>query len=184
MFIITGPSTLYPEMIDKAEPFTRLFERFDLEPFDLEGTKELIEKPLKAERISLQVSDKVVEKIHAITEGHPYFITLVMRDLINKKQDGNLDSEEFSKSYPDLIDHFARVKFDNDLSKATDSEKEILFKMAKTQKTEITLKNIGSPSAKFLERLVKKDLVIKIARGKYCLYNPLFKAYLKKKVEN
>ena len=38
-------------MRDQAEPFTRLFDRFDLMPFDIDGTRQLIEKPLQIERI-------------------------------------------------------------------------------------------------------------------------------------
>ena len=182
MFVITGPATLYPEMRDKAEPFTRLFERFDLEPFDFNGTKELIEKPLAVEKIKLKISDDVVKKIHEITGGHPYFITLVLRDLLNQKQEGKLSVKEFAEIYPDLVDHFARIKFNDDYARATDAEKEVLYKIAASNKQEVAPNDIGGAAAtKFLERLVSKDLVIKIARGKYGVYNPLFKEYLRRK---
>lgn len=182
MFVITGPLTLYPEMRDKAEPFTRLFERFDLEPFDLTGTKELIEKPLQTEKINLEISEEVVQRIHEITGGHPYFITLVMRDLLNQKQEGKLSLKEFTDMYPDLTEHFARIKFNDDFAKATDSEKEVLHKMASSNKQEVAPNDIGGAKiTKFLERLVEKDLVLKVARGKYSIYNPLFKEYLRKK---
>ncbi|MEK6923618.1 MAG: P-loop NTPase fold protein [Candidatus Micrarchaeota archaeon] len=182
MFIITGPVTLYPEMRDKAEPFTRLFERFDLEPFDFDGTKELIEKPLAVEKIKLEVSDEVIRKIHEITAGHPYFITLAVRDLLNQKQEGRLSAKEFIESYPDLVDHFARIKFNDDYARATDAEKEVLRKLAASNKQEVAPNDIGGAAVtKFLERLVSKDLVLKIARGKYAVYNPLFKEYLRRK---
>jgi len=182
MFVITGPVTLYPEMRDKAEPFTRLFERFDLEPFDFEGTKELIEKPLAVEKIKLEISDEVIRKIHEITGGHPYFITLVMRDLLNQKQESRLSEKEFAQLYPDLVDHFARIKFNDDYARATDAEKEVLRKLAASSKQEVAPNDVGgATAAKLLERLVGKDLVLKIARGKYSIYNPLFKEYLRRK---
>jgi len=182
MFIITGPMSIYPEMSDKAEPFTRLFEKFPLESFDLNGTRELIEKPLNAEQIDLTILQEVVKQIHNITEGHPYFVILVMRDLVNKKHDGIISLKEFTQMYPDLTEHFAKVKFDDDFNKATDAEKEVLYKMAKNSKEELNPRESGREgSAKLLERLVKKELVIKIARGKYKLYNKLFKEYLRKK---
>lgn len=182
MFVITGPLTLYPEMHDKAEPFTRLFERFDLEPFDLQGTRQLIEKPLETEKINLKLSGDVIEKIHEITEGHPYFVTLVMRDLLNKKQNGRLSLKEFTGFYPDLTEHFARIKFNGDYARATDAEKEVLMKMAKSAKTEVSPSEIGGRAkSKLLERLTDKELVVKMGRGRYRLYNPLFKGYLRKK---
>ena len=179
-FVITGPSSVYPEMRDKAEPFTRLFEKFTLEPFDLNGTKELIEKPLKAEKISLKISKEVMEHVQQITEGHPYFITLVMRDLLNKKQQGKLTMREFEQLYPNLMHHFAKMKFEDDLSKATDAEKGILFKMASSTKIDLSPTEAGARNQPvLLDRLVKKELVIKESRGKYRLYNKLFKEYLK-----
>lgn len=181
MFVVTGPANLYPEMRDKAEPFTRLFERFELEPFDMGGTRELVEKPLKVEKIPVSVSGEVTEKIHAITEGHPYFVTLVMRDLLNNIQKGDINERRFSELYPDLAAHFAKVKFDDDFAKATDSEKIVLRKMAGLRKEEIPLSEVGGRAqAKFLERLVGKELVIKVARGKYRLYNKLFGEYISK----
>jgi len=88
--IITGPVNIYPEMRDKAEPFTRLFERFKLKPFDLRGTYQLINKPLEVEGIDLKVDDDVVEKIYQITGGHPYFVTLTMRDVLKKVKNGRV----------------------------------------------------------------------------------------------
>lgn len=58
LFIITGPTFIYPEMHELAEPFTRLFEKFELDNFDLVGTKEAITKPLRVDRIPLIVNRK------------------------------------------------------------------------------------------------------------------------------
>ncbi|WP_048198355.1 P-loop NTPase fold protein [Methanocella arvoryzae] len=180
MFIITGPANLYPEMRDKAEPFTRLFERFDLEPFDIEGTRQLIEKPLEAEGIDLTIDDPVVEKIHQITDGHPYFLTVTMRDVLDEMNEGRLTIMEFKGICPALIEHFARLKFHDDLDRASDAEQELLFRMALAQQSEITPSELkGSSVTKLLDRLVKKELVVKVARGRYRLYNPLFREYLK-----
>lgn len=178
-FIITGPASVYPEMRDKAEPFTRLFEKFNLEAFDINGTRELIQKPLAAENMNLTLSNDVIAHIQEITEGHPYFITLVMRDLLNKRQDGRVTLKVFEGAYPDLMHHFAKVKFEDDFNKATDAEKEILRRMAAAQKEELSPSETGAGRTPILlARLVKKELVIKASRGKYGLYNKLFKKYL------
>lgn len=185
MFVITGPVTLYPEIHDKAEPFTRLFERFDLEPFDIQGTTELIEKPIRVEKIGLELSEETIGKIHDMTAGHPYFITLVLRDLLNKRQSGRLSLKEFVEMYPDVIEHFARIKFNDDYARATDAEKDVLHKIAASGKPEVSPNELnGTATTKLLERLVGKDLVLKIARGKYSLYNPLFVEYLNRKAKN
>lgn len=181
LFVITGPLNLYPEMRDRAEPFTRLFDRFDLMPFDSEGTRQLIEKPLKVEGIDLHIDDAVIEKIHKITGGHPYFVTLTMRDVINFVKNGRLELVQFDRFCPMLIEHFARIKFNDDLNRTSDGEKKILRQMASADENEVSPSSLkGRGTTVLLDRLVKKDLVIKVSRGKYQLYTPLFKEYLKR----
>lgn len=181
MFIITGPSNLYPEIRDKAEPFTRLFERFELKPFDIGGTRQLVKLPLEVEGIDMAIDESVIQRIHQITGGHPYFITLIMQDLLYNVQNGRLDSAGFDKLCPGFVGHFARVKFDDDLGRASGAEKRVLFEMAAIDDNEVAPSGLkGRGTTMLLDRLVKKDLVVKVSRGKYQLYNPLFKAYLKK----
>ena len=181
MFIVTGPSSIYPEIRDKAEPFTRLFERFDLGPFDLEGTRQLIEKPLKVEGIDLAIDSAVIERIHEITGGHPYFLTLTMREILYRVNKGRMTLKEFKAICPAVMEQFARIKFKDDLSRASDAEKRLLAQIASVKDPEISPSDFkGSGTSRMLDRLVKKDLIIKTSRGKYRLYNPLFKEYLRK----
>jgi hypothetical protein len=180
MFVITGPANLYPAMRDKAEPFTRLFERFELKAFDVDGTRQLIEKPLRVEGIGLAIDADVIGRIHQITGGHPYFVTLTMRDLLDRFHEGRLTIEEFNRICPELIGHLARIKFDSDFDRASDAEKMLLLQMSDMGHDEISPSELnGSGTTRLLDRLVKKDIVVKISRGKYTLYNPLFKEYLK-----
>jgi hypothetical protein len=180
MFVITGPANLYPEMRNKAEPFTRLFERFELKTFGLDGTRQLIEKPLRAEGIGLTIDADVIRRIHQITGGHPYFVTLIMRDLQDRFHEGRLTMEEFNRICPELLRHLARIKFDSDYDRASDAEKILLLQMSDMGHDEISPSELnGSGTTRLLDRLVKKDIVVKISRGKYTLYNPLFKEYLK-----
>jgi hypothetical protein len=181
MFIITGPSNIYPEIRDKAEPFTRIFERFDLGPFDLEGTRQLIEKPMKVEGIDLAVGDDVIERMHEITGGHPYYINLAMREVLYRVRRGRLTLQNFEAIYPAMMEQFARVRFRDDLARASEAEKRLLIQIAEVGDTEVSPSDFkGSGTSRMLDRLVKKDLIIKTSRGKYRLYNPLFKEYLRK----
>ncbi len=180
MFVITGPLNLYPEMRDRAEPFTRLFDRFDLEPFDVDGTRQLIEKPLKIEGIPLSIDDGVIGRIHAMTGGHPYFTTLAMRDILGLMKSDRLDLALFDRLHPVLLEHFARLKFNDDLGRTSEGERKILVQMALADEAEMSPSSLkGRGTTVLLDRLAKKDLVIKVSRGKYQLYNPLFKEYLK-----
>jgi len=180
LFVITGPIFIYPEMHELAEPFTRLFEKFELVNFDLSGTKEAITKPLEVSGVPLKISDDVVEQIHKMTEGHPFFIASIMRDILRIYKEGDLTPEKFEGIRGELISHLARSKFQDDYDIATDAEKLILLRCAKLGKEVFSPSDIeGKSQPKLFERLGKKELLIKISRGKYRLYHPLFAEYLR-----
>lgn len=179
LFIITGPKFIYPSMHEMAEPFTRLFERFELIKFDLAGTGEAITKPLKIAGIHLELSNDVIAQIHTITDGHPYFIASMMRDILRIHKKETLTLYEFEQIKPILIEHLARTKFEDDYNKATDTEKQILLNCAQLKNKIFSPSEIESKSkSKLFERLTDKELLVKLERGKYSLYHPLFKEYL------
>jgi len=179
IFVCSGNLDLFPEMYDLAEPFIRLFERFKLKQFDLNGTKEIIEKPLRVEKINIEIKEKVIEKIYNITEGHPYFITSIMHDVIKEVKEGEIDQNKFSSIYSRIMKHLASMRFQDDYNKATPTEREVLIKIAKVNKKEVSPSDIKVKSInKILERLTEKNLLIKISRGSYKLYHPLFKEHL------
>jgi len=180
LFVITGPKFIYPEMHEIAEPFTRLFEKFELDSFDLAGTKEAVTKPLLIDCIPIEISDDVIEQIHSITEGHPFFIANIMRDIVRMHKKGILTLDEFEKTKHQFIKHLIRSKFQDDFNMATDAEKQILMKCIKLDEKTFSPSDIeGKSSPKLFERLTKKELLTKLSRGKYRLYHPLFTEYLK-----
>jgi hypothetical protein len=134
---------------------------------------------LSIERLDIKIDDDVIKKIHKITCGHPYFITLVMHDVLDNLEDNRIDTKQFDKICPKILEHFARAKFEDDLNRASDGEKRVLLKIALMKLDEITPLMLSRSDSVTLDGLVKKDLVLKLGRGRYQIYNPLFKEYLK-----
>jgi hypothetical protein len=184
-FVICTPENLFPRMRTVAEPFTRLFTRYELKPFDLQGTAEQIQKPLDVEKIPLTLSETTIQEIHDITQGHPYFICASMKHLLDNVPEGTVSADGFQAVCPDIREYFANVKFNADFDKATESEKEILLRIASLNEPEFSPKEVGGRSKiTYVERLVAKGLVTKIDRGKYKLYTPLFADYLQLKTKD
>ncbi|MDD5188728.1 MAG: hypothetical protein PHF57_11035 [Methanoregula sp.] len=179
MFIISTSDILYPIIQDFAEPFTRLFDRNELSLFPIDGTMEQIRKPLEIESIPLRISQNVIEKIHEITRGHPYFVTLIMRELLFRLPADCTVIDDFDRYIPDALEILAVKKFDADFASTTDAEKEVLFKVAALREDEFMPKDVGGKTTvTLLDRLIKKKLIVKTGYGKYRFYTHLFGEYL------
>ena len=129
----------------------------------------------------LALDEAVISRIHEFTGGHPYFISLIMREIVDRKAEGRLTAREFDAIHPDLSAYLAAVKFDDDFEKASDAERTILLKMARARDELVSPSYIGPGGPKSLVRLVEKGLVIKMDRGRFKLYHKLFRDYLKRK---
>ena len=180
MLIIAGPETLF-EIKDFAEPFARFFDRYKLKLFNLEETKKAILKPLKLSNSKLRIEDSVIQKIYEKTQGHPYFIHLIMHDLFRYKDGAGLvDDKFFKEKYQKIIDHLSKDKFDYDfLTKASEKEREILLKIAKLNDHVFSPSDIEVSGIRaYIGSLSEKELLVKLERGSYKLYHPLFREYL------
>jgi len=181
--VMTGPRLLFKDVVDLAEPFTRFFHQFYLEPFTLEGTKEAISKRISASKLKLEFSEDVMSIIHEKSKGHPYFIMFIAYELVNmigsKKR---VTLEEFQKSWPRIVSLLEKNVFLNRLGEVSEREKEVLLKIAAIDKEMVTPSNIKGIAGvtQFFSRLERKGLLLKKERGLYGLFHPLFKEYLRK----
>lgn len=178
--VITGTKTLFADLRGIAEPLVRFFDTLTLETFNLQNTKNAIFKPIKIENIPVTIHDSVIGEIHTKTQGHPFFIAFIMRELLDLKPRGEVTEEFFKKNYSKIFGRMRKEKFEQDFDLASHTEKKLLLKTAGAKKDTIAPKSIkGNYSYPLWERLCQKNLLIKAERGKYRLYHPLFKEYLK-----
>lgn len=102
------PENMFPQIRTVAEPFTRLFTRYELKPFDLRRTAEQIQKPLDVEKILLKLPKSAIKEIHEITSGHPFFISLAMKHFIDRIPEGTVSADKFTAFCPDIREYFSR----------------------------------------------------------------------------
>jgi hypothetical protein len=180
--IITSPKIWFTDIADKAEPFVRFFHPFSLDSFNLDATREAIMRPLRSAGLELNIQEKVISEVQKRTGGHPYFVIYTMRELLNhlggKKQ---IEGNDFEKIWPKIISSLEETKFSPDFGVASEEEKRTLQKIAKTHQEIVTPSMVGVKDRKVLSRLENKGLLVKIDRGKYKIYHPLFKEYIKKR---
>jgi len=181
MLFVTGPETLFGEIREFAEPFTRFFERFKLNLFDLEETRKAIQNPLQLSGSGVNTDDAVIERIHDLTQGHPYFIHFIMCDLVDYREKGRITGNFFNEHWKKIATHIEREKFEDDLFSASETERKALHQIAELPSDVVAPSEIRiKGKAEILKRLSEdKGLLIKSGRGEYKLYHPLFKEYLK-----
>jgi hypothetical protein len=180
---MTGPKLLFKDVADIAEPFTRFFHQFSLEPFAFEGTREAINKRISGSKLSLVLADDVISLIHERSRGHPYFVMFIAYELINlvetKKR---VTRYAFDKSWPQIVMLLERNVFVNRLGDVSEKEKEVLLQIAQVNKAQVSPSDIKGiiGVTQFFSRIERKGLLVKKERGQYELFHPLFKEYLKK----
>ncbi len=189
LLIITGSKTLFGDVRDLAEPMVRFFGTYEIENLDLNETRELITFPLKKAGSEVRVTEDVIKAIYERTKGHPYFIAFFMQILLERCKNNIIDLSLYNAILPILSRGLEIQKFEKDLRTASEMERELLFRTSKFKEDEFSFSDISSPKRKsmiagLLDRLVEKNLIIKIGRGKYKLYHPLFKEYIKTKTVN
>lgn len=182
MLLITGPEFVF-EQKDIAEPFRRFFDIYTLYPFDYKSAKLAIEKPIKMENLSIEVDEKVIKRIYEITLGHPYFIAFMMRELVDFRRKGRIDIKFLESVYKRILDRVENVKFKADINELTEQQKDALLKIAMSKSDVVSPSEINVEPV-YLQRLHRdKNLLIKEGRGKYRIYHPLFREYLRKNGE-
>lgn len=116
--VITGPSGLFGEVRDIAEPVTRFFEHMPLTGFSRDDTAEAIRHPLEVAGVPLEVPEETV-----------------------------------------------------DWTSATPAEREVLRAVAAGAEVEPGRRGL-------LSRLMRKNLIHRVERGRYRLYHPLFAEFV------
>ena len=180
MLCITGKKELISDSKGFAAPFVNFFNiKHILKPLTLNGTRDAILKPLNLSGLDLTVEEGVIEKIYGLTIGHPTFINFIMRELVSLKGGGRITLRFFDENYRSIESSMVKESFRSDFSIASNKEKQILLAMAKLpdrfSPSEIEIKDARTQ----LRFLLRKGLILKHGRGKYSLYHPLFREYLR-----
>lgn len=181
--VISGPRLLFTYASDIAEPFTRFFQPFYVDNFSVSDTREAIMRPLEVNNITLKITEDLIARIHERTFGHPYFVIYAMYALLNYLTGvGALTAREFESVWPKISSALEITKFKPDFDSASESERKVLQSIASIGEDKVTPSMVRgvTGSTVLFRRLEQKGLLIKSERGRYQLYHPLFKEYLKR----
>jgi hypothetical protein len=111
------------------------------------------------------------------TFGHPYFLAFVSRQLLALAQ-GHLSEPE--RLWPVIFKRLEQEKFRSDLAHVTEKEVQLLREVASAESDEISPRELSRQyDRNYFMRLTEKALLLRVGRGRYKLYHPLFRSFLK-----
>jgi AAA ATPase domain len=165
----------FSEIRHFAEPAVRFYEKAYLASFTRAETQEYAAAVFGDSAPIHQVS----EWLYGKTLGHPYFLAFISRQLLTLGQ-GTLSHPELL--WPVIFSRLEHEKFRSDLANVTEKEAQLLRDVATAQNGEIRPSELSSPyDRNYFKRLTEKVLLLRVGRGRYKLYHPLFRQFLQQR---
>lgn len=184
MLILSGKETLFSDIRSVSEPAVRFFWGIKLEPFTYEETKEAIEKPLIDSDVSFD--EECIKRIHELSQGHPYFVQVFAYNLYMLWERDEITMNDLNSNFNRILNFLGTRLFDSLMNMITPTERNVVMGFAKADKDALTNTELSKlvkvkSINQYLIRLsdLRIPIIIKLERGKYKLYHPLFKEYLR-----
>ncbi|MEW5936646.1 MAG: ATP-binding protein [Candidatus Thermoplasmatota archaeon] len=184
MLVLAGRETLFRDIRSVSEPVARFFWGVSLKPFSLADTKEAIEKPLAGTNIVFE--SKVIDKIHAVSGGHPFFIQVFAYTLFKHRTSNCITMRDYDAQYHGVMKYLGFRLFQSLYLLLSDREKRVVNAIAGHDGNTFTnqqisrLINVKSLNM-HLKNLSEKtpQILVREGRGEYRMFHPLFKEYLR-----
>lgn len=156
-----------------AEPAVRFYDKVYLSPFTQREARDYTASAFGDSTNIHHLSDWLYEK----TFGHPYFLAFVSRQLLALAQDHLSEPERL---WPAIFQRLEQEKFRSDLAHVTEREVQLLREVARAESDEISPRDLSRQyDRNYFTRLTEKSLLVRVGRGRYKLYHPLFRTFLK-----
>ncbi|SRR5579875_1933690 len=119
---------------------------------------------------------RLADWLYDKTLGHPYFLAFISRQLLVLSHGLLADPELL---WPEIFKRLEHEKFRSDLAQVTEREVQLLREIARTRNDEVSPREMNNRyERKYFSRLAEKALLVRVGRGRYKLYHPLFRLFL------
>jgi hypothetical protein len=158
-----------------AEPATRFYTKLYLEPFTLE---EIHEYARSVFDLPSDMSAAFAAWLQEKTFGHPYFLAFVCKHLSATAR--QIQLQKLEPFWPAIFDQLGREKFRSDVSQLSGKELDLIHQFASLGDGELETHHFTRKfQTEYFARLAEKGLLIRTGRGRYKLYHPLFREFLR-----
>ncbi len=179
--IVAATSSMYSNAVEIGEPMHRFFKKHRLRNFTLNETREAVNKRISPEEGSLKIEEEVIMRVYSKTGGHPYITMFTMHELIENADTLNIDVEYFNSQWDSIKRSIWSSDFYSVVSELPKEERDLLIRISKGELKEspslIYLDN--EEDGELIDSLERRGLILKIIKGKYKIFNPLFGDFLR-----
>ena len=193
LLVLTGLSTLFPKLVEARTYSERMFHIVSLNQLDEVASREAVSIPIEKADCPISFDDKSVDTIINITDGYPYFIQFVCKEVYDIWIQQTSEGEQPSVPVMELL-----MKLDSDFfagrwAKVTDRQRDLLKLIARLPRgdAEFTVQEVVSLSKdggskpfgsshvnQMLGSLAQVGLVYRNRHGKYSFAVPLFGEFI------
>ncbi|ODS37243.1 hypothetical protein BEH94_07215 [Candidatus Altiarchaeales archaeon WOR_SM1_SCG] len=178
--VFTASQDLFHNIKQIAEPAVRFFEKFYLDAFSIDETREFLTEPIEGTELTVAFTTDSITYLHNKTDGHPYFLAFIAQRLVDLMDSGKINIEFIEKYWELIFKELIEEKFERDIGRVSPEKEKLLVEIANMDEDLVVPKAAGG-LRKYYPELTHDNLLKKVGRGKYRLYHPLFKEYLKMK---
>lgn len=199
MLVLTGLPTLYPKLNEARTYSERMFHTMYLSRLEDADAREAIIKPIELTQSPLSFSKPTIEKILKNSNGYPYFIQFICKEVfdawIAKMSYGEIPSVQMQAIVAKLDQDFFAPRW----ARATDRQQDFMKVVATLENSDeefsvqeivgasrTTLQKGFTPShaTQILQALAEKGLMYKSRRGGYSFAVPLLSQFIRRQVWN
>jgi len=174
---------------DAHHPLARYFlARTELQPFTGEETRDVIVKCLGSSYVSF--APNVIDKICAVTRGHPFEVQVLCNYLFDNQLSGRVDMEVWDRSLEATLRDVGEAIFDRWLDVLSGQEQMLLCRLAGLDDT-FSLESITELAVKdglfsnieeiprIIDKLCSNSILVRLNRSAYSFYDQMFGTYLR-----
>ncbi len=193
LLVLTGLPTLFPKLVEARTFAERMFRIVTLTRLNKEASREAILEPIKEAEVKL--NDESVDLIISSSDGYPYFIQFICREVYDVFQQKLSTGQQPSVPLQEIESKLDVDFFAGRWARATDRQRDLLVAIAAldTCDQEFTVQELVEKSGAILEKpfssshinqmlstLTNSGLVYKNRHGKYSFAVPLFGRFIRR----
>lgn len=166
--------TMLPEVLRYGEiddPFKRFFEWEEIGRFSKQDSINMIRYVAQKSKIDLHFDKSCLDTIYDLTSGHPYYIFLLLDEILRGKRKGIVTIKDLKNKLPRVRKRLSILFQFQSLDK---KEKMVLQKIVSSRLDVFSPSQINlSRDRNILKSLEERGLIEKVGYGKYRLKHPI-----------